>query len=909
MKLKSRLFVLFLCFAFLSIAQKTKDSKAAVKPNIVVILTDDVGIGDISGYRKKNSNNIIVQTPEIDKLMRDGMHFTDAHSPTALCAPSRYSIMTGNNTYRSFAPWGVWGSYQKSPVENNDLTLGKIMKQSGYNTAFFGKWHLGGDYYRKGQRPKIYRGPRNAPELNVDITEIVKGPKELGFDYSFMYPAGIQDAPYVVFENSKWYPLKNNSKIDLITQKKMDQINVTLDKDEGLGDSEWNPFNMGPLLATKAVDYIKTNAGKANPFFMYYCTQAVHKPHTPIDFLDGKKIKGSTPVLHLDMIAELDAQMGMLVKALKEKGVYENTIFIFTSDNGGLTFGQTTQTGHRPSDIYRGGKNQIYEGGHRVPFIAVWPNKIPKNSVSNDIVSAQDILSTIGAVNNQAIPDNEAKDSFNLLPIMLGKVDAKKRKFLMIQGGTAREVAYREGDWKLIMKMNNQNQPSARELYNLKSSPSENNNLINAQAQKNRVTQMLASYNQIRNSKTPTKTLHGDSSGPDPDPGSGDTAPIGKIITLQKSGGDKKFVTTESGNNNQLSAQVSSAGTSEEFLVESHPKGGIALKSMANDKYIRVLNNDTNIPIRAAALAKGDWTQFTWKNQGTGKVALKSVHANKWIQASWNQNNAVLHPKGENPQNWETFDWKSTTDGGNGNNTVPIGKVISLRKDGGDKKFVTTESGNNNQLTANSASVSGDTQKFLVETHPKGGVALKALLNNKYIRVFGQNTDIAIRAAAGVKGDWTQFTWQSKGSGKVALKSVHANKWIQANWTQNNAVLYPKGNSAENWETFTFQIESSNKQKEISSLDIDSNSNIKVHQNFIKNNSLHLKADFPAVGNATITVYNLTGKQIYSALHKVSKTGIHTISMDINKLNISKRGVYILKMTMNNLETLVKIIK
>jgi len=627
----------------------TKVESQNDKPNVVVILTDDIGLGDISAYRRKHSNNIIVETPVIDQLMAEGMHFTDAHSPTALCAPSRYSIMTGNNTYRSYAPFGVWGSYERSSVEEDDLTMGRIMKRAGYNTAFFGKWHLASDYYRLNQRPTIYRNPRVPPELDVDVTEIAgRGPNHMGFDYSFMYPAGIQDVPYVVYENNFWYKLRNDSQITHITQEQMDQIEVTLDKDEGLGDSKWNPFEMGPLLVNKAVSYINENANKPKPFFMYYCTQAVHKPHTPTDNLDGKQIKGTTPVFHLDMVAELDAQMGMLVKALKEKGVYDNTLFIFTSDNGGLSFSATNNTGHRSNDIYRGAKNTIFEGGHRVPFIAVWPNKIQPNTIHDGLVSAQDIASTIASAANLNLTDDEAKDSFDLLPIMLGEPGCNTRKLLLNQGGTNRDFAYREGEWKLIM--NTQLVPT--HLYNLNNSPTENNNLVNSAQHRQRRDNMLATYRDIKNSRVATKTLHC------PNNDNADI-PIGDIISLRKCGGDNKLLTVENATtNNQVVAKSTQIGTAEKFLVEEHPRGGVALKSLLNNKYLRVFDIDVNIPIRAAADVKGDWTQFTWRKMAENKVALQSVHANKWMQADWNQNNSIVFPKGNTPGDWETFTYE-----------------------------------------------------------------------------------------------------------------------------------------------------------------------------------------------------------------------------------------------------------
>ncbi|MEM1358702.1 MAG: arylsulfatase [Bacteroidota bacterium] len=476
------------------------------RPNVVVVLADDIGLGDLSGYRRAHTQNIIVETPNLDQLMREGMSFTDAHSPAALCAPSRYSVMTGNNTYHNYAPWGVWGAYQPSPIKQTDMTLGKLMQKAGYQTAFFGKWHMGGDWLRKSKPTEIYRGPRNKPQLDIDITKIVgAGPKEQGFEYSLMFPAGIQNVPYAVYENHTWMPLHPESEITEITQKKMDGLNVILDKEEGLGDSHWDPHDMGPLLANKAVDYI-TKATTDQPFFLYYCSQAVHLPHTPPVELNGQKIKGSTPTAHLDMIKELDVQMGMLITALKEKGVYENTLFIFTSDNGGLVFAKTMATGHRPSDIYRGGKNQIYEGGHRVPFIATWPNEIPAGKTSNALLSGTDILQTLAELTGQELEPTQAMDSYSLLPLLKADPQSAARKQLLIQGGTGREVIIRDGDWKLIIQYtkDGSNQPKA--LFDLSDNLTENDakNLIEAPQQQQRIERMYQTYNAIRNEKRQT---------------------------------------------------------------------------------------------------------------------------------------------------------------------------------------------------------------------------------------------------------------------------------------------------------------------------------------------------------------------------------------------------------------------
>lgn len=481
------------------------------KPNVIVVLADDIGVGDISYYRSIDAGKIIVETPALDKLAKEGMIFTDAHTPAALCAPTRYAIMTGNHCYRSYAPWGVWGAYQPSPIEPNQLTLGKVMKTAGYKTSFFGKWGFGMDFARKDDPTTVYRSPRKTHELDVDISKVIdKGPVENGFDYSFMYPAGIQAEPYAVYENGIMTPLKEDSEIVLITQENMSKIGVKLDKKEGLGDSNWNPHNAGPLLINKAVDFIKENSNTNQPFFMYYCSQAVHKPHTPSKILNGTNIAGTTPSNHLDMVKELDVQIDMMIQTLKKQGVYENTLIIFTSDNGGLQIPSTINSGHKSNTIYRGGKNQPYEGGTRVPFIAWWPSKIKANSISKTPIIGIDILATLANLTSQTIEENQAMDSSNLLPILFDKKPIIPHPFVVNQAGTGKQVMITENGWKLIIQVDKKDKTDRKKtpiaLFNLNEniSEKENQNLINNPKYKAKVTELFEKYNNTRNIKVKT---------------------------------------------------------------------------------------------------------------------------------------------------------------------------------------------------------------------------------------------------------------------------------------------------------------------------------------------------------------------------------------------------------------------
>lgn len=499
-----KIFLLLLCVGN-NIEAQTK------KPNVIVVLADDIGVGDISHYRKMHKGKVVLETPNIDKLANQGVTFTNAHAPASLCATSRYSIMTGNSCYRSPKPWGVWSGYAKSEITKEQVSLGRVMKAADYHTAFLGKWHMGTNFAKKNDPNSVFlMGKKD--NFNVDITKIIAGgPRFHGFDYSLTLPSGIQNEPYAAYENGKWLPLKKGSEIALIDKLFMERIGGELDKKAGLGDSNWNPSKIGPLLAEKAVKFIAKNANDKKPFFMYYCSQAVHSPHMAAAELDKIKIAGTTPSRHMDMIKELDVQIGMMIKELKEQGVYENTIFIFTSDNGGLhSDGDTWDVGHEPSDIYRGKKNDPYEGGHRVPFLAVWPNHIKSGSSIGIPILGLDILATVAAAAEYKIPDTEALDSYNLLPLAMGKEKRITRENILIQGGTQREAVIIEGYWKLIIqidrkdKSNKKREPIA--LFDLKSNPSEDEryNLIDLKKHRSKVEKLFYKYNKTRDSKIAT---------------------------------------------------------------------------------------------------------------------------------------------------------------------------------------------------------------------------------------------------------------------------------------------------------------------------------------------------------------------------------------------------------------------
>ncbi|MGJ8640983.1 MAG: sulfatase family protein [Opitutaceae bacterium] len=508
----------------------TSTIAVAAKPNIIVILADDVGSGDISFYRKQfMSGKPVIETKAIDSLAEGGMWFTDAHSSTALCAPTRYAIMSGKNNYRSFAPWGVWNSFYEGAIKKGDTTLGTVARDGGYSTGFIGKWHLGLNFEKlKGNG--YYRGnDRSEQVANADMTEIAYGgPKDMGFDYGYALPTGIQGPLYLAYENEKWAPLDPDSKIiayntknakdpATVTQKDKDELevvgNLTIsDKGPGMGDSHWDTSQIGEILARKASDFIDANSGD-DPFFLYYCSPHAHRPHIPPVEMFGEKVYGTLPSRHLEIVKVLDLEVQHIIEALKRNGEYENTLILFSADNGGLTWKVpgTMESGHRPSGLYRGAKSAPHEGGHRVPFIAHWPAKIKAGQFSDELVITHDFMATVAKIAGTQLTDEESLDSTNILPILLGDKNYNSRDSLVMQAGASFEVMYRVGDWKLIIQSNHKLdkwEPIA--LFNLKSNTSENEskNLLNHPEYKSRAQKMYRDYMRIRESGVRTAPIN-----------------------------------------------------------------------------------------------------------------------------------------------------------------------------------------------------------------------------------------------------------------------------------------------------------------------------------------------------------------------------------------------------------------
>ena len=479
---------------------------AADRPNIVLILADDVGHGDISFHvRSHQQKKPLVETPNIDALAQQSLWFRDGHSATALCAPTRYAVMSGNNNYRSYAPWGVWSTFAETAFKPGEVTLGTVVRDAGYNTGFIGKWHLGGDFYIPGTKT-IYRGAKNGDLTGkVDLRQMVGGgPKDCGFDYDFTSTCGVQGPIYLLYENQVWYPWAKDSEITFFDKNSAPYAKDISDKGPGMGDTNWDARELGKVISAKAVDFIKASAEKEDPFFLYYCTHTVHLPHRPTAEFDGRKVKGSGPTAHLDLLADLDMQVKRIVDALLASGTLDNTLFILTSDNGGLVDWNASKLGYQPGGGWNGSKNSPLEGGHRVPFFAVWPGHIEPGS-TDELAVSQDFVATFAALLGTELPDGQALDSNNLLPLLLGKDGFQRRDYFMHQAGAGKQLMYRKAPWKLIIQTNWKRttfEPKA--LYNLEQDPGETKNLIKNPELSPIVKSMFAEYQAVLESGVPT---------------------------------------------------------------------------------------------------------------------------------------------------------------------------------------------------------------------------------------------------------------------------------------------------------------------------------------------------------------------------------------------------------------------
>ncbi len=472
-------------------------TKQPERPNIVLFLADDMGFGDPQSYVPNSK----VPTPNIDKLAEEGTRFTDAHAPASVCTPTRYAILTGRYAWRTHLKRGVLGPYSFPLIEPGRLTLPAMLKEIGYSTACIGKWHLGMQWATKNNSVLPEKWDRNHDQSQIDHSKkITAGPLTAGFDYYFgtnvpNFP------PYLFIENDKLIGNPSIPKPD------------TIYGNPGMMLPGWKLEDILPTLTKKAVryidDYAKSQSG--NPFFLYFASTAPHTPIVPAEEFQGKSEAGP----YGDLVHQTDFTLGEIMKALERNDLKKNTLVIFTSDNGsparagdlhlhGPDFHATgsviTKFNHNPNAPWRGMKADIWEGGHRVPFVVSWPAKTPANSLSREPICAVDIMAGIANILDYNLPHDAAEDSWDISGLFLGKnagVGANQdpvREAIVHHSGSG-YFAVRKGKWKLIPQLgsggwtkpnsiNSEDTIVKGQLYDMDHDPEEQNNLWLEQPEK-----------------------------------------------------------------------------------------------------------------------------------------------------------------------------------------------------------------------------------------------------------------------------------------------------------------------------------------------------------------------------------------------------------------------------------------
>ena len=475
-------YLFFVLLATLSATAQTK--KATINaPNIIYILADDLGYGDLKCFNPFSK----IPTPNLDNMAKNGIKFTDAHTSSAVCTPTRYGILTGRYNWRSSLKSSVLSGYSKSLIKQKQTTIAEMLKTQGYSTAYIGKWHLGWDWNFIKADDKLDIDDLNAaPEVDFSIP-VKNGPSTHGFDYSFGFSGSLDMAPYVYVENDKatMVPSKTTVSVDEKGYWR-----------KGLTSDDFNHTNLLQDLTDKAVNYINKKAKSNSPFFLYFPLPAPHTPILPTTEFLGK----SDTNMYGDFVMQVDDVVRQIRETLKKQGISENTMLVFVSDNGcspRANYEELAKVDHNPSYVFRGHKADIFEGGHRVPFILEWPEKVIKNTSSNKTICTTDFFATCADIVGYKIQDGEAVDSYSMLSIITGKSDENIREYT-VHHSINGSFAIRKGNWKLILcpdsggwsyptpqeyKANKMDLP-AMQLYNLAADIGEKNNLINEYPEK-----------------------------------------------------------------------------------------------------------------------------------------------------------------------------------------------------------------------------------------------------------------------------------------------------------------------------------------------------------------------------------------------------------------------------------------
>jgi arylsulfatase A len=388
-----------------------------------------------------------IPTPNIDALADAGIMLTDAHSPSAVCTPTRYGIMTGRYAWRSKLKNGVLGGLSPRLIEPNRLTVAQLLKDNGYHTAAIGKWHIGMDWQLKPDKKVTEFGIESREQVfNVEYDKPIRnGPNALGFEYYFGISASLDMVPYTYIQNDK---VVANPTEDRDFAMMFGKENGPRTR-KGPAAPGFEANDVLPMLRDKAVNYIGERAKEKKPFFLYLPLTA---PHTPIAPTKDWQKKSKTDAPYMDFVMATDAVVGDVLASLKKHGFEDNTLVIFASDNGcspAADFPALAKLGHNPNYLFRGYKADIYEGGHRVPFIVRWPGKVKAKEKCASLAIHTDILATCADVIGVKLPDEAGEDSVSLLPAF-GVTKGPTREGLVVHSAQG-FFGVREGKWKLCL--------------------------------------------------------------------------------------------------------------------------------------------------------------------------------------------------------------------------------------------------------------------------------------------------------------------------------------------------------------------------------------------------------------------------------------------------------------------------
>ena len=458
-------------------------------PNIVVVLADDMGWGDPQSYQTASK----IPTPSIDRLAREGIRFTDAHSPSAVCTPTRYGLLTGRYAWRTSLTSGVLDGFGPPLIDSQQDTVALLLQRAGYHTAAIGKWHLGMRWLDKRGKPMPRRAGGFRPGDDVDYTaELRGGPLDVGFDTFFGISASLDMSPYCFLRNRSvemipTIPVPSN------------RADIFSGLAAGVRSAGFQVEDVLPRLAEEAVLVIDQHAGRAEPFFLYMPLASPHLPVAPV------RTGVSRAGLYGDFVFETDQALGRVLEALDRNNFTENTLVLFTSDNGGLRHwwdfraaddgGAAPRTargdyvrgfGHQSNAAWRGTKADIFEGGHRVPFVVRWPGQVAAGTTSDALVVLTDLYATVAEIVGSEAQGSSGQDSYSLLPTLNGT--GTTGRSWAVHHSARGTFAIRKGDWKLIAGRGSGGFTVPREidgpggqLYNLSVDPQETENRYDAE--------------------------------------------------------------------------------------------------------------------------------------------------------------------------------------------------------------------------------------------------------------------------------------------------------------------------------------------------------------------------------------------------------------------------------------------